>query len=194
MRYDRLDSEVHLFLRRLVRRKARQLVRHCAFSKSDREDIAQELTICVLASLERFDPTRGTIFSFIYTIVERKAATLRRYHAAAKRDSMRCGSLSVDVREDDGVRVELASTITEDAPSLRLFQRFRHAQYQSERNLDLDTVIARLPRRERDVCLRLKTASPSQVARQLRIPRASIYEIIGKIRCHLAAECLDEYR
>lgn len=157
MGMDQLSPEAQEFAQRLIRRKSRQLAAKENFTPSDREDVSQDLWLHLYERLDKFDAEKGTIFAFIVTVVERKAISIMRRHSAAKRDICRCSSLNLSVRADDGTRIDLASTITQDAPNPRLCKESRHPQHCVEMALDVATVMEQLPSELRDIGERLKT-------------------------------------
>jgi len=193
MGIDQLTPDAQAFAERLIRRKSRQLAAKENFTPSDREDISQDLWLHLYERLERFDEAKGTIYAFILTIVERKAISILRRHSAAKRDICRCSSLNLSIRADDGTRVDLASTITEDAPDPRLGKETRHPQHRIEMSLDLAAVIEQLPPDLRDLCERLQTDTLADIARQLGVPRTTLYGRIKQLRERFEEAGLRDY-
>jgi RNA polymerase sigma factor (sigma-70 family) len=193
MGIDQLSSDAQAFAGRLIRRKARQLAAGDSFTPADREDIAQDLWLHLVASMDDFDPAKGTIFAFIVTVVERKSVAIWRHHAAEKRDSCRCGSLNQAICARDGTRVELAATMTEDAADSRLGRRPLPPQTRAELVLDVESVLASLPADQRDLCERLKHATVSEVARELGLPRSTVAARARRLRAAFAAAGLREY-
>ena len=53
------------YARTLIRVKAKQIVRRPGFSRSDQEDIEQDLVVHLLCQAERFDPERGSLNTFM---------------------------------------------------------------------------------------------------------------------------------
>jgi RNA polymerase sigma-70 factor (ECF subfamily) len=182
MGIDQLAPDVHVFTSRLIRRKARQLAAKENFSPSDRDDIAQDLWLHLLERLEKFDPEKGTIFAFIQTVVERKTVSILRRHTAAKRDICRCSSLNLSIRADDGTRMELASTIAENAPDPRLCQQTRHPQHRMEIAIDVESVVSQMPADLQELCERLKTHTLTEIAQETGIPRTTLYGRVRQIR------------
>jgi RNA polymerase sigma-70 factor, ECF subfamily len=182
MGFDQLPTDAQSLATSLIRRKSRELATHENFTPSDQDDIAQDLWLWLIEKLDCFDPERGTIFAFIATIVDRKAASILRHHRAAKRDTCRCRSLSLSIRANDGTYVELASTITEDASDARLGKRTWHPQYRTECELDLTTVLESLSDEDRELCERLMTQSLSEVARDMEVPRSTLQDRINRLR------------
>lgn len=187
------DEPTRTLAIRMARHKARQLAARSEFSPADREDLAQELLLHVIRRAPKFDPSKGSIQAFIATLIARRAASLLRREMAAKRDAHQCCSLNMLIRADDGTRVELASTITEDAPDPRLFKRSRHSQHRVEMASDIATVLSRLPDDMRQLCERLKRESLSAAARSMGIPRSTLATRLSKLRKTFAAAGLDEY-
>ena len=193
MGIDQLSSEAQEFAQRLIRRKSRQLAAKENFTPSDREDVSQDLWLHLYERLDKFDAEKGTIFAFIVTVVERKAISILRRHSAAKRDICRCSSLSLSVHANDGTRIDLASTMTEDAPNPRLCQESRQPQHRVEMALDFETVMEQLPPELRDLCERLKTQTLADISRELNIPRTTLYGRIKKLREHFEEAGLRDY-
>lgn len=193
MELDRLPADVYAYARRLIRRKAFQLARKEQFSPSDREDIAQDLWLHLCRRLTRYSEERGTIYAFVTTVLERRTATLIRFAAAEKRDLARCSSLSLSVRSHDGMRVELASTITQCAPDPRLSQRRRHDQQMLEMQHDLSDVIASLTPKLQETCAVLAEHSITEAAVKLGIPRTTLYGRVARLRKLFAEAGLQEY-
>src|SRR4051812_1985208 len=52
-------APVSAYARNLIQRKARQISRRAGFSRSDVQDIEQDLTLALLRKLPQFDPRRG---------------------------------------------------------------------------------------------------------------------------------------
>jgi hypothetical protein len=61
----RSDVVSHPFTADLVRRKAAFLCRSAGFSRSDEEDLRQDMTLYLLTKARLFDPDRGTIEAFV---------------------------------------------------------------------------------------------------------------------------------
>jgi len=92
----------------LIREKAKQIARRAGFSKSDVDDLQQQLIGHVLENLAGFDPAQGHFNVFVKTVVERYTANILRDARAAKRDRRETCSLSMIVDEDEYGPVELS--------------------------------------------------------------------------------------
>jgi RNA polymerase sigma-70 factor, ECF subfamily len=140
------------FAARAIRYKARQLAGRHGFSRSEREDIEQELRLDLLRRLAKFNPDIAPWNAFVRTLVDRHAATL----IAQRRRRIRA---------------------TDDTESLI---ESRHVSLDTV--LDTKTVLAQLPRRARALCERLKQHTVAEVARQLRVPRSTLRGDIARVR------------
>ncbi|GAB6184576.1 sigma factor [Thermopirellula anaerolimosa] len=174
-----LDS----FAEWLIRRKARQLARLPGFTRSDREDIEQELRLKLLKHLASYDPQQGRRQAFVTALVERQAANLLRAKWAEKRDHRSVRSLSMVVAEDEEEGpVELAETISQRHLDARLGRATREEHELAELVMDVRDVIAGLPPELGELAQRLKTDSLSQIARDLGVPRTTLADRVRKLR------------
>jgi len=147
----------------------------------------------LLKHLAAFDPEQGHPNVFVKTVVERYAANLLRNSRAEKRDRRRICSLSMIVDYDDNGPVELEETITDRELDSRLGRASKDPHESSDLAMDVSEVLAGLPPELRDLCERLKHASVSDVARELNVPRTTLYESIRKLRKHFADVGLKGY-
>src|SRR4029450_4658633 len=105
-----LDKELATgFAGSYIRRKAHQLIGKAGYTRSDRSDIEQELSLALYERLPRFDSSIAPWPAFVVTVVTRFAATL----LAARRTKKRlpgyfAASLNSHVMGGDGRRADLA--------------------------------------------------------------------------------------
>ena len=168
----------------LIRRKAKELARTRGFTINDVEDIQQLLAVKLLQHLAAFDPEQGHPNVFVKTVVERYAANLLRNSRAEKRDRRRVCSLSMIVDYDDNGPIELEETIGERELDSRLGRETRDPHEACDLAMDVTDALDGLSPELRDLCERLKYASVSDVARDLGVPRTTLYESIIKLRKH----------
>jgi len=189
-RYDGIDEDASY----IIRRKARELIGKYGFTRSDRDDLEQELVLELLIRLPKYDPTRSKRNTFIKRIVNNKIATIIETKRAGKRDYRRCRlSLNDDVNGDDGEPIERYATIDQDEYLLRIGKRGRPVSEQSELKIDIEGFIASLPPGLRDLCDLLKLDNVSVVARLLKIPRFTIYDRITHLRKRFESQGLPKY-
>ena len=81
----RHDEFFNDYARTLIRVKAKQLVRRPGFSRSDQEDVEQDLFLHLLRQVQHFDPTRGSLNTFVARVVNSAAAMLVRERGRNKR-------------------------------------------------------------------------------------------------------------
>ena len=167
---------------RLVRHKARQLVRRPEFTATDRQDIEQELFLDLLTRLPRFDAARCKRSTFVHRVVNNRVAGLLQERSAQKRGGgLTLASLEDDAGGDDGPPEPRWATLDQrlcrrDAPSPR--------EADNRRDLQIDTAaaIAGLPDDLRDLAESLALRNPSAVARERGVPRRTVRDRIAQIR------------
>lgn len=180
------------FALRLVRRKARQLAAKCYFSKSDRPDLEQELTIHLWQALEHFDPAIAHYNAFVTTVVERHAASLIRRRLAKKRNPKHEVSLDALIEmqqsevDDDG----------NDASDELLGEQFWDRGDELELNQltdDLERVLSSLSVSQRMLCERLKYETVSAVAQSMSLPRSTLRAALDRLRARFRAGAMEKY-
>lgn len=173
--------------------KARQLVGRAGWTRSDREDIEQDLRLDLLRRLPRFNPARGTRRSFVRHVVEKRVCTLLEGREAAMRDYRRHGSLDEEI--DDGNDGAESRGDTLDAAECleRLGRPVPDEETARDLRLDLDAALGSLPPHLRDFSYHLKTATPSELARATGVPRTTLLKRMARIRAHLERAGLAAY-
>lgn len=185
--------ELSKYAMALIRRKAKQLARQRGFTVNDEEDIQQMLVLKLLKHLPAYDATQSHPNAFVKTVVERYAASLLRNSRAEKRDRRRVCSLSTVVDHDDNGPIELGETIGQREQDARLGRASRDQYETADVAMDVTDVLPTLPAELRDLCERLKRKSITEVARDLNMPRGTLYESINKLRAHFEAAGLKDY-
>ncbi len=178
------------FAAHYIRRKAKQLVRRAGFSRSDVDDIQQQLFQRLLENLAAFDPEQGHFNVFVKTLVERYVANILRDSRAEKRDRRQTCSLSTVVEEFDGGPVELGDTISQHELDARLGRETRDA---ADLVMDVSQIAAGLPDDLRDLYERLKYGTVSEVARNLGVPRTTVHDRVKRLRRHFDDAGLRNY-
>lgn len=188
-RYGGIDA----YAVRIIRHKARQLIGHAGFTKSDRDDIEQEMVIDLLRRLPKFDPERAQLNTFIARIVEHKVATLIEAQEAAVRDHRCCAcSLNENLEGEDGETLERVEIVDQDDYLLRTGRISIPTLEAQETSIDLETFLARLPPELRTLCKRLQTETVAEIVRDTGTPRSTIYEAFKKLRRLLEEAGLDD--
>jgi RNA polymerase sigma-70 factor (ECF subfamily) len=183
------------YARKLIRFKAKQLSRRADFSRSDQEDIEQELTLYLFSQAATFDADRASINTFIAQVVNSGVGTILRNRARSKRSSAaEVQSLDEPVEASEDQPASLAEAISPDdlarrtgaAPLDRLksvaqTESFTHA-------------LESMPPDLRTVCRRLMDDSVHAVARDLGISRRRVYGAINEARPYFELAGFEEIR
>jgi RNA polymerase sigma-70 factor, ECF subfamily len=191
--HDDFSEKIDRFTRGIIRRKISQLIGRAGFTEQDRKDLEQEIIQRLLQSLPSFDPNQAHRNVFVTTVVERYVANILRNKQADKRDHRRISSLhtAADIGEDEPV--ELAETISQRELDARLGCESRSDQHLADLAQDVAEVMAKLPEELRTLAERLKTGTVSDVARDMGIPRTTLYESIRQLRKRFEDADLKDY-
>lgn len=181
------------FTTRLIRRKARQLVGRAGFTRSDVDDIEQELVLKLLRHRGAFNPAQSHWYAFVTTVIERHVATILRDKRMEKRTSTRLTSLQIIVEDPINGPSQLAATIGRRELDNRLGLDTRPEWDSLELTQDTAAVLADLPTEWRDICERLKRLSISAVAREMGVPRTTLCYQLRPLRKRFQQADLGDY-
>ena len=185
-----LDAEAF----QIIRRKALQLIGRAGVSTDDREDIEGDLTLHVLEQLAKFDPTRGRLGAFVTRVVEHKAEDILDARCTARRDyRLDVCSLSDTVQTANGEEVSIEDIAHEDAVRSQHSVGELSLEEQVARKVDLERLLAHLPAEQQDLCRRLMSATISEVAAALGVPRTTLYGPLARLRAIFEEAGLREY-
>lgn len=162
--------------------KAKQVVgRNPALGEA--EDVQQNLIVDVLRRLPKYNGDRAGVKTFICRVIDHKIATLLESHEAACRGNG-CTKESLDdwVRDETGTWVRRDTTV--DVACSRAHAGVASGSDQGQRELEMDvaSVMASLPPRQRKLCAMLRTKTPSEISRETGMSRSVIYKHIADIR------------
>jgi len=188
-RYEGIDQ----YAVRIIKHKARQLVGKLGFTEADREDLEQEMIMDLLPRLPKYNPDRARRHTFIALVVENKVANIIEARKARGRDCQFKFSLSDLLEDKEGCSVERAETIDQDEYLRRTGRSSRPAAELRDLGLDFRKAVDCLPPGLRQLCRSLQNASVSEISRETKIPRRSIYESIQKLRIILEHSGLKKY-
>jgi len=160
-----------------IRYRVEHLIGKFGYTKSDRDDLTQELILDLLEAMPHFDPTRGSRKTFICRVLDRKVRSLIRYQTAQKRDSQRVQQSIDSVRPDD-------PTFDEEKQRERLGRSSTTAPDQIDLQLDVAEVLKRMPERLQRVAQVLASHTPQQAARVLGIKRSELEEAMCELRLY----------
>jgi RNA polymerase sigma-70 factor (ECF subfamily) len=176
-----IEREIEQYAIRYARQKAKELVGHFGFTKSDRDDIEQELLLDLLERSANFDPQRAEPRAFITLVVQRKISTLIRRRLAEKRRFDQVASSL-----DDEAAEEVMTRFRTGEPT-RIDQDFVDLQ------TDVESVLERLPPDLRELCEHLKSKTLSEISRELGIPRSTLAGRVKKLRRRFEDAGLRDY-
>lgn len=184
--------ELNDFALRIIRRKGRQLAAKRYFSRSDRPDLEQELTIHLWQALEKFDPEIAHYNAFVTTVVERHAASLIRQRLAKKRNPDREVSLDALIEMQQSEVDEDGNDASDDLLGEQFWDRFDELEM-NQLTADLEQMLAGLSVSQRMLCERLKYENVSQVAQAMSLPRSTLRAAINRLRAHFKAGAMEKY-
>ena len=165
-----------------VRARARALVGLAGFTRSDVEDIEQELRLALLVALPRFDQKRASRSTFVRCVVDCRAIDLVRYRLAAKRDVRKtCVSLDEVAGHGDD-RAPRVSCVTYDDLKRRVAQMARSQEERTSMSQDVSRAVSSLPARRRGLCQRLATQSRREIREHTGLSRRGLALQIGRVR------------
>jgi len=184
-----LDAEVE----KAVFHCAQSLLGQAGITRSDIEDIEQELRLELLVYLPSFDPRKGKRATLVAKILGHKAAALLRHRLAGTRAvlSEQC-SLSDEVQTPDGP-VPLGDIITDSDGARRVGNKTVSDQDRVSLKMDVAHVIAALPEELRGLCEEIKHKSLRQIARERGVDKNWVRRRVAKIRRHFRTFGLQEY-
>jgi len=170
-------------VRRLLRVKARQLIRRPGFSSSDRQDIEQDLATHVLSKAHLYDPGRASVHTFIERVVDSAVAMMIRRRSRLKRAvgfSAESLDKPADARREDGA--PLGELLLDGEDGRRPGSGALPGQAERGRALDVARVLASLPADLREIARRRASASEAEIARDLGISRRQVRKALDGIR------------
>jgi len=177
-----------------IRVKSKKLIGKAGYSKADSDDIRQEITLDLLQRLPNFDPSKSSLHTFVNDVVDHKIARMIEVRNAEMRD-FKTVPLSLNVLEEDadGTLFELIDEIADETlPWNRDAGEMSEYELLELRN-DIIRVLSKLPPQLREICLRLMRTSIFVVAKEMGIPRATLYDHLKIIRERFEKSGLKNY-
>jgi len=163
-------------------------------SLEDRRDLEQEISLHVWIKLAQYDPSRGSLSTFISRTVSRKLIDVRRFHEAKFRRAPTV-TLSLDRKAHDESSDDEPRAVWEAADT----DAHRHRCLAGPRNdlpamkSDVHATLSDFPDDLVQTCRLLTCCSLSETARQLGIGRSTLYKRIERIRSRFVDASLDAY-
>jgi len=183
------------YARRLIKCKAHQLIGKYGFTRSDVDDLTSEMTHDLSERMAKYDANIAKRSTFIARVVERKISKIIRHQKTELRDYRRndC-SLNEYMKADNGQMVERVRTISQDEQDLRSGKHSRPKSERVDLQIDLSLIISGLPSDQKQlVDVLTRTDSIAEAARELGVPRTSLYAPIQRLRVLFEDKGLGEY-
>jgi RNA polymerase sigma factor (sigma-70 family) len=183
------------YAKTLIRVKARQLVRRPEFLATEAKDLEQELSVRILSQIHRYDPSRGSINTFIARVADSQVAMIIRERKGKKRlgeGDLKIESLEKRVLDKEGKPALLWATLTEE-DGRRLSQTEEIDSWDLvELKAQLSEVLRKLPTELRTICGLLMTLNHGQARERLGMSRRKYDEAIAMIRQQFASSGLSQ--
>lgn len=166
------------FAARFIRYKARRLIGRAGIRPCDQEDLEQDLRLHLVQRFPKYDPNVAHWNAFVVTVISRYVLTLLVQRRRGKRHH------DLSVLSLDEMALDAAAAGDADRWHERCSAPSAVCDGTSQQDLAIDVrdVISRLPRRSRELCRRLMNESPTEVARQMRVPRTTLRGRIVALR------------
>ncbi|MEM7560631.1 MAG: hypothetical protein AAF394_16030 [Planctomycetota bacterium] len=170
----------------LIRRKSHRLAQSRGFSRSDVDDIQQELSLTVYRACLVHDRKLGAIEPFIQTVVTNRITELARSRHAQRRTPLsEAGSLNRPGTSDDG-GAQWVDAFSEKHGRL-------DRQQLAELSFDMQAALDRLGSQTRQVAELLMLYPIAEVQRRTGTTRSKLRTHIKVIRQQLKNDQLEEY-
>jgi DNA-directed RNA polymerase specialized sigma24 family protein len=182
------------YVKKMLRVKARQLVRRPGFSRSEEWDIRQDLAAHVLAKARLYDPARASVHTFISRIVDSAVAMILRTRRRLKRAAgFRAESLEGTVIEGNREETSLGETLEEGSPRQGAGSWEEADPGHHDDQVDVAGVLATFPPDLREVALRLADGTEASIAQEMGISRRRVRKTISDIRKRFERAGLKEF-
>ncbi|MAD79962.1 MAG: hypothetical protein CMJ50_03840 [Planctomycetaceae bacterium] len=177
---------------RYIRGRSRQIARQAGLCKADVDDVQQILFQRICENIGQFDPEEACFLVFVTALVERYAVNIIRHHLAVKRGRRVTCPLSTIV-DDDGRPAELFELIGDREQDNRTLRKSPDPRTALDLPIDVREAITTLPDDMRKLVKLLMVYSPTDLARELGVPRTTIHDRIRQLRRHLQNTALPKY-
>jgi DNA-directed RNA polymerase specialized sigma24 family protein len=160
------------------------------FGSSDLDDLHQELRAAWLTSRECYDARRGTVWPLLKTVTERKAGKIREKALAQCRYTP--GLVSLDDISSRPDSRKTGDPTGDRRRSLKVHSVAENADL-SQLSVELESVIHELPTPLAELCVKLMTQTPAEIARATGTPPSTVSSRIALIRRRFESKKLSEY-
>jgi hypothetical protein len=154
------------------------------YPSQDLRDVEQELTVYVLERMDRFDPQRGSISTFLKHALKSGIAAIARKSQAA------CRSLPADkawepldsmVSSPGGPPTQLIQTLTHDDVERRTGVRSKTSSELFELEEDIDSMIDSMPDSQQSICRGLMADGVTKTQKKSGLTRLQFQDAISDV-------------
>jgi len=187
-----MDTKKQLsgYMTKMIQCKARSLVGQVGLTADDIEDIEQELSTHLLERLPKFNPDKASLNTFAARLVDKKISSILRHRTQEIRDSRnKPRSLNEYVPDGEGSTVQLGYTLERDE---RVGLPRLTPEQETDIRVDVESVLASLPPDVRHLAALLKHMSMSDAAKEMGMPRTTLYRLKRRLRDAFEKAGLDE--
>lgn len=178
----------------LIRKKARQIVRRTGFSRSDLADIEQDLRAYLLEQLPRFDPSRGTLASFVVRLVEtRIRLILRDRRLICRAAGFTAVSFERLVVSRDGEQIRGEGVVSEADLHRRLSRDGRTPPEDAALRDAVAALVASLPDDIAELCRSVARDGVAATAQRRDVSRRQIEKVLRSLRERFEIEGFDKF-
>jgi len=194
MTFDATFSDFEDYARTFIKLRAVKLKEILGLSRSDIDDLRQDLTIHLIERMPLFDPKKSTPKGFIVMVLNNRIRTIiRLYRESMEALNLATLSLEEEFSDDESQPIQRFEAIDEEETLMNAGLIRRRMLDQVEMKADVDRFLERLPKRLRDLCLLLQEKPIAQVSRETGISRQKIHEELVRMRLLAEQSGLRDY-
>jgi len=180
---DRCDIVTNPFTATLIRIKAHQLCRRTDFSRSDYDDLKQDMLLYLLQKAHLYDSMRGSVEAFVTNAVNTWVGLHLRHRARDKRrEGYRAISLEGAFIEHDGQTDPLGTVLGEEDLRRRTLRSSLSSIELIELQDAIQCVLKTLTPSERSLLVHVATHGVASAARQRHVSRRQINKALTQMR------------
>ena len=152
-------------------------IRKYRLSKSERDDLIQDVSLHLIQQAQNFNPSVGAWSTFVKCVVRSKLASIRRASGTRNhRKESRTVSLNQKTRDRDGRMAEMGDLVEEGASTAKKLRKIRTAQSLSELKTDVHIVVARMKPELSSLCQELLAdRNLIEASEVLHLSRTTVY-------------------
>ncbi|MHB1000794.1 MAG: sigma factor [Armatimonadota bacterium] len=178
----------------LIKYKTRKLIGQAGYTWSHIEDIEADLAIHLWQHLPQYDPSKGSIKTFINFVLDNKIRTMVRTRVSARYDvRMHDSSLDESVTSETGETIFRGEAIDAEDYLMSIGSLSRTALELAELRVDIHRIVSQLPQDMQDLCMQLSLENIRNASATTGIPRHKVYELIKRLRYLFDEDGLGEY-